>query len=145
MLRFFQISLMFFILITIAGCASSIQTQVIDGISVTTVKKVWYRFDDVMSGLPAVAPQDSGMLVLNDDSLEYIGKKYNVTMKDITNISFGKLVKHDNFNEWVKIDYNDDDGNPHMAFFVDSGSFGWSGGMGGNLEMYYLFKEKYAK
>ena len=145
MLRILLILSAFIMLIIFIGCASSIQTQFIEDKTVTTVNKVWYRFEEEMKLFPAVAPQDSGVLILNDDSLEYIGKKYQVIMKDITKISFGKLVKKDNANDWVKIDYNDDQGNPHMAFFLDAGSMGWSGKMGGTLKMYDLIYQKYHK
>ena len=145
MLRFLQFSIIGIMLLIFSGCSSSMRTQVIGGSTVITYDKVWYRYLDYRSGY--YAWQDKGALILNDESIEFIGNEYHIIIKDIIDISFGKLEKtlSTDPNKWVKIKYNDDEGKIRKALFVESGSLGWSGYLGGNKKMYETILQKYTK
>ena len=145
MLRSLRTFLVCFVLLIFSGCKSSIETHAIGDSTVTTFKSVWYRHDDFRTGYWAW--QDKGALVLNDDSIEFIGEKYQITIKDIIDISYGKLTKtlSTDPSKWVKITYEDTGGNRNMALFAESGSLGWSGVRGGTQIIYDTIKQKYVK
>ena len=145
MLRYLYLFLVCFLLMLLSSCQPSVQTEKLGDTTVTTFKKVWYRYHDYRSG--KWAWQDKGALVLNDESIEFIGNEYHVIIKDIIDISFGKLEKtlSTDPNKWVKIKYNDDEGNMRKALFMESGTLGWSGALGGNKKMYEFIKNKYTQ
>lgn len=130
-------------LFILSGCQSPVQTQGIGDSTTTTYKSVWYRHDDFMTGLKLW--QDKGKLILNDKGIEFTGKKYHIEIDDIHGISYDRLSKTiiTDATKWVKIDYEDAEGNPHKAIFMDSAFLGYSGFLGGNKKMYETIKRKY--
>lgn len=90
-------------------------------------EKVWYRPDENQwRNMNMLAMRDSGTLVVNDDSLEYHGRKYKFLITDVRKIIYGKQGK-DFINNWVKIEYQAG----KAAFFADGSLFGWGGVFGG--------------
>jgi len=89
--------------------------------------------------------QDQGPLILNDKDIQFTGKKYQITITDIDDISYGRLSKTiiTDSTKWVKIDYRDAQGNPKKALFMDAANLGYSGWFGGNKKMYETIKQKY--
>lgn len=76
-----------------------------------------------------LAYRDTGKLIVQDDSLEFQGKKEKVVITRVRRITFGKQGR-DFVNNWVKIEYGD---GPVLstAFFADGSWMGWGGIFGG--------------
>ena len=96
-----------------------------------TFRNVWYLpAENRWRGLNMLAMRDAGTLVVNEDSLEFNGKKEKVRITGVKRISYGKQGR-DFVNNWVKIEYQD--GN--TAFFADGSLLGWGGILGGTKKI----------
>ncbi len=96
----------------------------------STFTKVWYR-PNKMNWLRIFPWRDRGTLVVNEDSLEFHGRKEKIHISDIKKISYGR--KGINwFNYWVKIEY----GEGRQAFFMKGSWFGWGSVFGGNKRIW---------
>ena len=96
--------------------------------------KVWYLPDEnKWRDMNLIAFRDSGTLIVNDNSIEFKGKKGNVEIKNIKHISFGKQGR-DAVNNWVKVDYGEDPVKL-TAFFADGSGLGWGGIFGGTKKI----------
>ena len=105
--------------ILISGCGESIHKS---GDSLDTFTNVWFRNrENLNREIPAY--QDVGTLLIAENYVEFIGDKFNITMKTITNTSFGKQGK-DTYNNWVILSYEDENGIPQKVYFKDGGMLG---------------------
>lgn len=96
---------------------------------------VWYRPDEnKWSDMNLLAFQDSGLLIVKDDSLEFEGQKHKVTLTQIKRISIGKQGR-DFINNWIKVEYGDPPGTS-TAFFADGSWLGWGGAFGGTQRIF---------
>jgi hypothetical protein len=77
-----------------------------------------------------LAMRDSGLLVVADDSLEFVGGKGRVRITGIQRISCGKQGR-DFVNDWVKVEYQAG----KTAFFADGSLLGWGGIFGGTRKI----------
>ena len=89
--------------------------------------KVWYLPEENRwRDMNILAMRDAGTLVVNDESLEFHGKKERVHITGVKRVSYGKQGR-DFVNNWVKIEYGDG----KTAFFADGSWLGWGGIFGG--------------
>ena len=96
-----------------------------------TFGKVWYLPEENRwRDMNMLAMRDAGMLVVNDDSLVFHGKKEKVRITNIKRTSYGKQGR-DFVNNWVKIEYEDG----LTAFFADGSWLGWGGIFGGTKKI----------
>jgi len=72
-----------------------------------TIKKVWYRPTIEKPGAFWVM-SDTGTLTVNDSSLEFAGKKENLSilLSEVQKVSYGHIAP-DGFNKWVVIEYGE--------------------------------------
>ncbi|MGH9365431.1 MAG: hypothetical protein ACRD1B_09240 [Thermoanaerobaculia bacterium] len=97
----------------------------------STFGKVWFLPEENRwRDMNMLAMRDAGTLVVNEDSLDFNGKKEKVHITDIKRISFGKQGR-DFVNNWVKIEYQDG----KTAFFADGSWLGWGGIFGGTKKI----------
>lgn len=77
-------------------------------------------------------------MIIGEDTLEFKGKKYKISIADIGRISYGRqsLWILDFVNKWVKIEY---DGGK-KALFADGSAIGWGGMFGGTKIIYHAVK-----
>ena len=87
----------------------------------------WLRFR-------LLAYEDVGTLTVGTSSIVFESSKRRLAIDRIQRISFGKQGR-DFVNDWVKVDYLNETGQPAVAFFADGGSLGWSGVAGGTAKM----------
>lgn len=99
----------------------------------TTFTKVWYspKLSGWKRWLRFFAWWDKGTLVVNEDSLEFHGRKEKIRITDIKKISYGKAFSN-RWNYWVKIEYGDG----RQAFFIDGSWLGWGSVFGGNKRIW---------
>ena len=96
-----------------------------------TFGTVWYLPEENRwRDMNILAMRDAGTLVVNDDALEFNGKKENAYITDVKRISYGKQGR-DFVNNWVKIEYQDG----KTAFFADGSLLGWGGIFGGTRKI----------
>jgi len=96
-----------------------------------TFKPVWYLpKENEWSDMNLLAMRDSGSLIVEDNSLEFIGKKITVHITDIQKVSYVKQGR-DFINHWVKVEYQDG----KTAFFADGSLLGWGGIFGGTKKI----------
>ena len=97
----------------------------------STFRSVWYLpAENRWRDLKMLAMRDSGTLVVNEDSLEFTGKKEKVSITGVKRVSYGKQGR-DFANNWVKIEYQDGE----TAYFADSSLLGWGGIFGGTKKI----------
>lgn len=97
-----------------------------------TFEKVWYLpAPNEWGDMKLVAFRDVGTLVVNEDSLEFSGRKERLRIADVQRISYGKQGR-DFINNWVKIEYE----NGKTAFFADGSMLGWGGILGGTMKIF---------
>jgi len=80
-----------------------------------------------------LAYQDVGKLIVGESQVTFKGAKREIVIDQIRRVSYGKQGR-DFVNNWVKIEY-DEGGSPHVAFFADGNSLGWSGVLGGTARI----------
>ena len=116
------------------GCAKSEHiSKTVGGEKIDTFSAVWYRDHERTSGYWAF--QDEGALIIGEDTLEFIGKKNHIVIRDVKNIAYRKQG-NDFANTWVVIDYKDENGVIKQAFFFDGGEMGWGGARGGTRKIF---------
>lgn len=104
---------------------------------------VWFLpSENTWRDLNIMAMKDRGTLSFREKELIFQGKEYEVKIKDIKSISYGKQGR-DFVNNWVKIEYRTDDGEIKTAFFADGGMMGWSGIFGGTKKILNKITERY--
>ena len=97
----------------------------------STFRSVWYLpAENRWRDLKMLAMRDSGTLVVNEDSLEFTGKKEKVSITGVKRVSYGKQGR-DFANNWVKIEYQDGE----TAYFADGSLLGWGGIFGGTKKI----------
>ena len=95
--------------------------------AISEFTKVWYLPEENRwRDMNLLAMRDTGVLVVNDESLEFQGRKEKVRITAVKRISYGKQGR-DFVNNWVKIEYGDG----KQAFFADGSLLGWGGIFGG--------------
>src|SRR5262245_4218255 len=93
----------------------------------STFAGVWYLPEENRwRNMNLLAMRDTGLLVVNDESLEFQGRKEKVSITGVKRVSYGKQGR-DFVNNWVKIEYGDG----KQAFFADGSWLGWGGIFGG--------------
>lgn len=92
-----------------------------------TFTNVWYLPEENRwRDMNLLAMRDTGVLVVNEESLEFQGRKEKVRITGVKRVAYGKQGR-DFVNNWVKIEYGDD----KQAFFADGSWLGWGGIFGG--------------
>jgi hypothetical protein len=95
--------------------------------AVQTFANIWYLpHENRWRDMNLLAFSDIGTLIVGKNSLEFKGKRENVHITNIRQISYGKQGR-DFVNNWVKIEYDND----KTAFFADGSLLGWGGIFGG--------------
>ena|SRR3989344_1603589 len=103
--------------------------------------KVWYLpSENTWKDFNMLAMKDSGILTINDHSLEFLGKSTKIVIDNIQSVSYGKQGR-DFVNNWIKVRYIDENGKPAQAFFADGRLLGWSGVFGGTKRIFGLVKQ----
>ena len=92
-----------------------------------TFDNVWYRNPKKRWRLRVF--DDTGKLIVHDDSLEFQGKKQTMVITQVKRISSGKQGT-DFVHEWVVIEYGEGPA-PSIAVFTDGSQLGWGGTFGG--------------
>jgi len=93
----------------------------------TTFSKVWYLPEENRwRDMNMLAMRDVGLLVINNDSLEFHGRKETIYIAGINRITCGKQGR-DFVNDWIKVEYQ----GGNTAFFADGSWLGWGGVLGG--------------
>jgi len=75
--------------------------------------------------------RDSGRLVIDDESVQFIGSHGRVDISNIRRVSIGQQGR-DIINDWVKVEYGQND----LAYFADGSYVGWGGLLGGTVKLY---------
>lgn len=96
-------------------------------------KNVWLRSSEANWG-SLRAYEDVGTLTIEKGSLEFAGKKLNVSISHIRSVS-RKRIGRDFINNWIHVQY-EADGEIRNAYLVDGGLMGWSGIIGGNSRIF---------
>ncbi len=84
-----------------------------------------------------MAMRDVGTLVVSDEALEFRGKKMDVDISSIKNVTYGKQGR-DFINNWIKIEYADG----KTGYFADGNMLGWAGIFGGTKKMLSAIQER---
>jgi hypothetical protein len=93
----------------------------------TEFHNVWYRPEkNHWHEVTVIAMRNVGTLIVNEDSLEFRGKRETVRVTDVRRVSYGKQGK-DRVNNWVRVEYGDG----MSAYFADGSRLGWGGIFGG--------------
>jgi len=97
-----------------------------------TFDNIWYLpSENRWRDMQMMAFRDAGRLIVRDNSLEFQGKKDNVTITNIRRVSCGRQGR-DFMNKWVKVEYGDG----ATAFFADGSMLGWGGILGGTNRIF---------
>jgi hypothetical protein len=100
----------------------------------TVLDSVWYLpSENSWRKLNLLAFRDSGRLSIGDGTLEFQGRKGQVTITGIRRVSIGKQGR-DFINAWVKVEYGDP-ASPSTAYFADGSLLGWGGVFGGTRRL----------
>ncbi len=93
--------------------------------------KVWYLPEENrLHDMNMLAMRDVGTLVINDQFLEFLGRKEKIVIAGITGLSYCKQGR-DRINNWVRVEYGDG----KQAFFADGSWLGWGGILGGTRKI----------
>jgi TIR domain len=107
-----------------------------------TFSTVWYiSRENVINEMKVLAFDDTGILTITNDFIDYKGGKYKVKIPKLSVkfISMGKQGR-DFVNNWVKILYVEQD-KVRTAFFADGSGAGWGGMFGGTKAMIRALEE----
>jgi hypothetical protein len=106
------------------------------------LESVWFLTSEIeVNPNRIVEIQDKGTLSLLDEEMVFKGKKYNVTITNIQDISFGvrgqKIKKF-----WIRVDFLTNS-NPETIYLFDGRFLGWSGLLGGSKKILKKIERKY--
>jgi len=111
--------------------------------AMTVFENVWYLpSENTWKDFQIMAMKDTGTLSVDQGYLTFKGKTINLTIKQAISIGYGKQGR-DFINNWVKLEYYDNNNEIQQAYFADGNKGGWSGILGGTKKIFNLLKANY--
>lgn len=106
---------------------------------------IWYLpSENTWKDFDIMAMKDIGTLIFESEELVFKGDKYEVSIKEVLSIFYGKQGR-DFINNWIKIEYKSENGEIKTAFFADGEMMGWIGIFGGTKRLLKKIKNQYLK
>lgn len=109
------------------------------------ISSIWFLpSENTWENYDLLAMKDRGTIIFEVNELVFKGSKYQLYIKDISSISYGKEGR-DFVNNWIKIEYLSKNGIAKTAFFADGRILGWSGIFGGTKKILKKIEKMYLK
>ncbi|HVS91340.1 MAG TPA: hypothetical protein VHE59_04860 [Mucilaginibacter sp.] len=106
-------------------------------------ENVWYLpSENTWKEFQYMAMKDIGKLIIESKGITFSGSKTNLFINRPVSITYGKQGR-DFINKWVKIEYQDQQGDLMQAYFADGNNRGWSGIFGGTKKLHRLLLDLY--
>jgi hypothetical protein len=130
----------------IEQCSREIKQE--SGSESLVFQKVWYR--ERPARLVDLVPtwkgrktvfQDIGLLIIRAEGIEFVGKKFQIQIKNIEKLSRGRQGI-DLACEWVKIEYEEDN-NQRMALLANGQYLGYAAVFNQNDELFEAIRDTY--
>jgi hypothetical protein len=108
-----------------------------------TIENIWYLpAENTWKDFQVMAMKDIGTLFVYPNGLEFKGKDTDLAIKQALSVSYGKQGR-DFINNWVKLEYYDNNNEIQQAYFADGNNRGWAGIFGGTKKIFNLLKTIY--
>jgi hypothetical protein len=87
-------------------------------------QNVWFRQITPHRSMRALDELDIGTLSFKEKSILFVGEKGTFATDKIVGVKYDR-EGNDFVNHWIRIDFDDEDGNPRSAFCKDGTWRGW--------------------
>jgi len=109
----------------------------------SALNNVWYlSSENTRQKKQVMAMDDIGTLNISPGVLSFRGAKTEIIITGVISISYGKQGR-DFINNWVRVEYHDNNDELLHAYFADGNNRGWSGIFGGTKNIFKHLKEVY--